>query len=88
MTRITRAVIPAAGLGTRFLPMTRSMPKEMLPVGRKPVIQYVIEEAVAALDVVAEDAVGSGATGVSVQPTIASARHAATRADTDRIAPV
>lgn len=46
MTRITRAVIPAAGLGTRFLPMTRSMPKEMLPVGSKPVIQYVIEEAV------------------------------------------
>ena len=43
---------------------------------------------VAALDVVAEDAVGSGATGVSVQPTIASVRHAATRADTDRIAPV
>jgi UTP--glucose-1-phosphate uridylyltransferase len=48
VTRVTRAVIPAAGLGTRFLPMTRSMPKEMLPVGRKPVIQYVIEEAVAA----------------------------------------
>ena len=48
MTPITRAVIPAAGLGTRFLPITRSMPKEMLPVGRKPVIQYVIEEAVAA----------------------------------------
>ena len=48
MTPVTRAVIPAAGLGTRFLPMTRSMPKEMLPVGRKPVIQYVIEEAVAA----------------------------------------
>jgi len=48
VTRITRAVIPAAGLGTRFLPMTRSMPKEMLPVGRKPVIQFVIEEAVEA----------------------------------------
>lgn len=48
MTPVTRAVIPAAGLGTRFLPMTRSMPKEMLPVGRKPVIQYVIEAAVAA----------------------------------------
>jgi len=46
VTRITRAVIPAAGLGTRFLPMTRSMPKEMLPVGRKPVIQYVVEMAV------------------------------------------
>lgn len=48
MTPVTRAVIPAAGLGVRFLPMTRSMPKEMLPVGRKPVIQYVIEQAVAA----------------------------------------
>ena len=48
MTPVIRAVIPAAGLGTRFLPMTRSMPKEMLPVGRKPVIQYVIEQAVAA----------------------------------------
>ena len=48
MTPVTRAVIPAAGLGTRFLPMTRSMPKEMLPVGRKPVIQYVLEEAVSA----------------------------------------
>jgi UTP--glucose-1-phosphate uridylyltransferase len=42
---ISKAVIPAAGLGTRFLPITRSMPKEMLPVVHKPVIQYVIEEA-------------------------------------------
>ncbi len=39
-----KAVIPAAGLGTRLLPATRAQPKEMLPVGRKPVIQYVIEE--------------------------------------------
>ncbi len=41
---ITKAIIPAAGLGTRLLPATKSMPKEMLPVGRKPVIQYVVEE--------------------------------------------
>lgn len=43
-----KAVIPAAGLGTRFLPITKAQPKEMLPVGDKPAIQYVIEEAVAA----------------------------------------
>lgn len=48
MSKITKAVIPAAGLGTRFLPATKAMPKEMLPVVDKPVIQYVVEEAVAA----------------------------------------
>ena len=42
--RIRKAVIPAAGRGTRLLPLTESQPKEMLPVGRKPVIQYVVEE--------------------------------------------
>lgn len=46
--RITKAVIPAAGLGTRFLPATKAMPKEMLPVVDKPAIQYVVEEAVTA----------------------------------------
>lgn len=46
--RITKAVIPAAGLGTRFLPATKASPKEMLPLVDKPVIQYVVEEAVAA----------------------------------------
>ncbi|WP_353828979.1 UTP--glucose-1-phosphate uridylyltransferase GalU [Agromyces sp. SYSU T0242] len=46
--RITKAVIPAAGLGTRFLPATKAMPKEMLPVVDKPAIQYVVEEAVEA----------------------------------------
>jgi UTP--glucose-1-phosphate uridylyltransferase len=46
--KITKAVIPAAGLGTRFLPATKAMPKEMLPVVDKPAIQYVVEEAVAA----------------------------------------
>src|SRR5213082_1624458 len=45
---ITKAVIPAAGLGTRFLPATKAMPKEMLPVVDKPLIQYAIEEAKAA----------------------------------------
>jgi UTP--glucose-1-phosphate uridylyltransferase len=41
---ITKAIVPAAGLGTRLLPATKSQPKEMLPVGRKPVLQYVVEE--------------------------------------------
>ena len=45
---IRKAVIPAAGLGTRFLPATKAQPKEMLPVVDKPAIQYVVEEAVAA----------------------------------------
>jgi len=45
-TKITKAVIPAAGLGTRFLPATKALPKEMLPVVDKPAIQYVVEEAV------------------------------------------
>lgn len=45
---VTKAVIPAAGLGTRFLPATKAMPKEMLPIVDKPAIQYVVEESVAA----------------------------------------
>lgn len=45
---VTKAVIPAAGLGTRFLPATKAMPKEMLPVVDRPAIQYVVEEAVGA----------------------------------------
>ncbi len=47
MQKIRKAVFPAAGLGTRFLPATKAQPKEMLPVVDKPIIQYVIEEAVA-----------------------------------------
>ena len=43
---ITKAVIPAAGLGTRFLPATKSMPKEMLPIIDKPAIHFVVEEAI------------------------------------------
>ena len=46
-----KAIIPAAGLGTRFLPATKSMPKELLPVLDKPVIQYVVEEALEPADV-------------------------------------
>jgi UTP--glucose-1-phosphate uridylyltransferase len=45
--KITKAIIPAAGLGTRFLPATKAQPKEMLPIVDKPTIQYIIEEAIA-----------------------------------------
>lgn len=48
MQRVRKAVIPAAGLGTRFLPATKAQPKEMLPIVDKPTIQYIVEEAVAA----------------------------------------
>ena len=48
MKKVRKAVIPAAGLGTRFLPATKAQPKEMLPVVDKPAIQYVVEEAVRA----------------------------------------
>lgn len=46
MNKVTKAIIPAAGLGTRFLPQTKAMPKEMLPIIDKPVIQIVVEELV------------------------------------------
>lgn len=46
MKKVTKAVIPAAGLGTRVLPATKAMPKEMLPIVDKPAIQYIVEEAV------------------------------------------
>ncbi len=46
MQKITKVVIPAAGYGTRFLPETKAIPKEMLPVVDKPIIQYVVEEAI------------------------------------------
>ena len=48
MTKITKAVFPVAGMGTRFLPATKASPKEMLPIVDKPLIQYAVEEAVAA----------------------------------------
>src|SRR2546430_7007002 len=47
MQKIRKAVFPAAGLGTRFLPATKASPKEMLPLVDKPLIQYVVEESVA-----------------------------------------
>ncbi len=47
MKTVRKAVIPAAGLGTRFLPATKAQPKEMLPIVDKPIIQYIVEEAVA-----------------------------------------
>jgi len=46
MARVKKAIIPAAGLGTRFLPATKAMPKEMLPIVDKPTIQYIVEEAI------------------------------------------
>lgn len=46
MSQVKKAIIPAAGLGTRFLPATKAMPKEMLPIVDKPTIQYIIEEAI------------------------------------------
>ncbi|QTH44513.1 UTP--glucose-1-phosphate uridylyltransferase GalU [Cohnella sp. LGH] len=46
MVRVKKAIIPAAGLGTRFLPATKAMPKEMLPIVDKPTIQYIVEEAI------------------------------------------
>ena len=46
--KIRKAIFPVAGLGTRFLPVTKAIPKEMLPVLNKPLIQYAIEEARAA----------------------------------------
>ncbi|SFE42141.1 UTP--glucose-1-phosphate uridylyltransferase [Paenibacillus catalpae] len=47
MNKVKKAIIPAAGLGTRFLPATKAMPKEMLPIVDKPTIQYIVEEAIA-----------------------------------------
>src|SRR5574343_2101887 len=48
MQRVKKAVFPVAGMGTRFLPATKANPKEMLPIVDKPLIQYAVEEAVAA----------------------------------------
>lgn len=48
LSRITKAVFPVAGLGTRFLPATKAMPKELLPIIDKPIVQYAVEEAIAA----------------------------------------
>src|SRR3990167_6114019 len=45
--KVTKCIIPVAGFGTRFLPVTKALPKEMLPILDKPVVQYIVEEAVA-----------------------------------------
>ena len=45
MKKVRKAIIPAAGLGTRFLPVTKASPKEMLPIVDKPTLQYLVEEA-------------------------------------------
>ena len=66
MTKIIKAVIPAAGLGTRFLPLTKAQPKEMLPVVNKPTIQWVIEEAVDA----------GGAAGPHAEANLGEGQHA------------
>ena len=50
MTKIRKAVFPVAGFGTRFLPATKAMPKELMPIVDKPLIQYAVEEAIAGLD--------------------------------------
>ncbi len=46
LKKVRKVIIPAAGLGTRFLPVTKAMPKEMLPIVDKPTIQYIVEEAI------------------------------------------
>lgn len=65
MSRVRTAVIPAAGLGTRFLPASKAIPKEMVPVVDKPTIQYIVEESVAAgiEDVLIIDSNGKSAIG-------------------------
>ena len=46
MVKVKKAIIPAAGMGTRFLPATKAMPKEMLPIIDRPTIEYIVEEAI------------------------------------------
>ena len=58
--KIKKAVIPAAGLGTRFLPVTKSVPKELLPILDKPMLQYVVEEAAEAARLVRGGGSGPG----------------------------
>ena len=48
MPKVTKAILPVAGLGTRFLPATKAIPKEMLPIIDKPLVEYAVEEAVLA----------------------------------------
>ena len=85
---ITRAVIPAAGLGTRFLPATKAIPKEMLPVVDKPAIQYVVEEAYSAgfLDLLLITGDNKGALVDHFLQSPALEERLNARGDTDRLA--
>ena len=88
--RPTKAVIPVAGLGTRFLPATKAMPKEMLPVVDKPAIQYVVEEAVAAgltdvLMVTGRNKTSDSRTTSTA--TSSSSSRCEAKGDADRLAP-
>ena len=71
--KITKAVFPVAGMGSRFLPATKATAKEMLPVVDKPLIQYAVEEAVAAgiTDMVFITAGMGGGTGTGSAPLVA-----------------
>ena len=85
---ITRAVIPAAGLGTRFLPATKAIPKEMLPVVDKPAIQYVVEEAYSAgfSDLLLITGDNKGALVDHFLQSPALEERLSARGDTDRLA--
>ena len=60
--KIRKAIFPVGGLGTRFLPATKALPKEMLPIVDKPLIQYAVEEAAAAGE---SNAAAQGHTGIA-----------------------
>ena len=71
MKKVRKAVIPAAGFGTRFLPATKAQPKEMLPIVDKPTIQYIVEEALASgiEDILIISGHGKRATGYPIYST-------------------
>ena len=73
------AVIPVAGLGTRLLPATKSQPKEMLPVGRRPVVQYVVEELTQAYQLFDVPVERPGRTIARAKHTVAKPGRRATR---------
>jgi UTP--glucose-1-phosphate uridylyltransferase len=83
--KVRKAVFPAAGLGTRFLPATKAQPKEMLPVVDKPIIQYVIEEAVASglTSIIIVTGKGKNAIEDHFDVSYELERHLAQRGETD-----
>lgn len=87
---ITKAVVPAAGLGTRFLPASKAVPKEMLPVVDKPAIQYVVEEAVAAglTDVLLVTGRGKGALEDHFDRAVELEQVLAAKGELDKLAAV